>query len=160
MRDLKELETLLPCRVFTGNGDLIEIYENIEPVHDLPKDRQSRTRSKKFVNDLFEGKGLEFPPVLFYNSSIAKSGCHRQHSCLEVITMYNESEIEEIPQLVPCITVSNEDLEEFFLKLTGGKYSCLYNLADIQEVFHKYLVKHGFYTKRILKRRLSDIKKS
>lgn len=136
--DIGTLYTNKECNLF---------LHNTLPVHDLPK--KTYKRFKCIREALKIGKGLDLPPVLiFIGDDKAKSGCHRHHAYLE---LYGHG----INCILPVFLVSLEQRIDFF-RAIGGFNPNKETLYALQEKFHKWLVKKGLYTKRILNRRLKE----
>jgi hypothetical protein len=152
MRNLKELESWFDeVVVIDDEHEKKAMLENVEPVHGLPRKHCYNMRFEKILKTVLEGKGNELPPILVYNGCRAITGCHRHHVALYAIELFDNGKISEIPILPPIVVVS--DNIQFEL-LTGIEN----NLYEKQEHFHKILVRNGFYTKRIINRRINDLK--
>ena len=138
--DIGTLHTDNECELF---------LRNTLPVHDLPKKTHKRFMCIRDI--LKNGKGLELPPILiFIGDNRTKTGCHRHHAYLE---LYEHG----VDSIVPVFLVSPEQRIDFF-RTIGGFNPNKESLYALQEKFHRWLVKKGLYTKRILKRRLKDLK--
>jgi hypothetical protein len=140
---------IFDCGTLHTDSECQMLLDNTSPVHDLPK--KTQTRYHAYLDLLKSGKGIELPPILiFIGDYSAKTGCHRHHAYLEL-------QEQIVDCIVPVFLVTPDQKIKFF-KAIGGYSIVKDNLYVLQEKFHRWLVKEGLYTKRILNRRIKEIK--